>query len=185
MEDSQIIDLYFRREEQAIAETKAKYGRLCLKIAKNILSDEEDAKECLNTVLYTAWKKIPPATPEKFGAWLGKVVRNTALSLYRKSHAEKRYSGIELLLEELSEIIPDSSNVETQSDERELSKTISNWLLTLKQNDRAVFVRRYWLGISLKDLAAEQGINPNKLAQKMLKLRRSLKEYLQKEGVII
>ncbi len=185
MEDSQIIDLYFRRDEQAIAETKAKYGMLCLKMAKNILSDEDDAKECLNTVLYTAWKKIPPAKPEKFGAWLGRVVRNTALSLYRKNHAEKRYGGIKMLLEELSEVIPDSSNVEIQSDERELSKTISSWLLTLKQNDRAVFVRRYWLGISLKDLAEEQGITPNKLAQKMLKLRKSLKEYLQKEGVTI
>ena len=84
MEDTEIIELFFRRDQQAITETKEKYGAFCLKMAKNISGTEEDAQECLNTVLYTAWEKIPPARPEKLGAWLGRVVRNTALSLYRR-----------------------------------------------------------------------------------------------------
>lgn len=185
MEDKQIIELYFRRDESAIIETKEKYGSFCFKIANNILGIEEDAQECLNTVLYNAWKKIPPAKPEKLGAWLGKTVRNTALSLYRKNHAVKRYCGINLLLEELAEIIPDRKTVEYEADEMELSKVLNDWLHSLKQIDRVMFVRRYWQGIPLKELAKEQNISPNKLAQKMFKLRNSLKEYLIKEGINI
>lgn len=183
MEDTEIIELFFRRDQQAITETKEKYGAFCLKMAKNISGTEEDAQECLNTVLYTAWEKIPPARPEKLGAWLGRVVRNTALSLYRKNHAEKRYCGIPQLLEELSEMIPDSRTVESETDEKVLSEVINNWLLSLNKADRILFVRRYWHGIPLKELARERKISPNKLAQEMLKLRNSLKDYLKKEGV--
>ena len=45
MEDSLIVDLYFERNEQAIAETQNKYGRLCTKIAAGILKRYEDAEE--------------------------------------------------------------------------------------------------------------------------------------------
>ena len=101
MEDAQIIDLYFQRDESAITQTAAKYGIFCHKLARNILSVEEDAEECVNDTYLQAWNAIPPLRPDKLGAWLGRVVRNIAINMWNKNHRKKRYSGMELLLAEL------------------------------------------------------------------------------------
>ena len=103
MEDDQIVRLFCQRDEAAIAETEDKYGSFCLGIATRLLSDSEDARECVNEALYQAWSRIPPQRPEKLGPWLGRVVRNTAVSLWRRNHRQKRYN---LALSELEDCIP-------------------------------------------------------------------------------
>lgn len=183
MEDSKIIDLYWQRNETAIAETEKKYGTFCYRIAKNILSVNEDAEECVNDTYHQAWRAIPPQRPSKLGAWLGKVVRNLALGLWNKNHTLKRYAGMTELLSELEECIPAPQTVEREIEEKELSGYIGSWLRSLKQEDRILFVRRYWNGEPLKSLAKEQGILPAKLAQRMYRLRGNLKAALEKEGV--
>ena len=185
MEDAQIIDLYWQRDEAAITETAQKYGTLCRSIAKNILTVREDAEECVNDTYHQAWNAIPPHRPERLGAWLGKVVRNLALSRWEHDHAQKRYSGMTALLSELEECVPAPKTVEGELEDKELSRLISAWLRTLEREDRVVFVRRYWYGTALQDLAVERGVSPGKLAQKMFRLRRSLRNALEKEGVVL
>lgn len=182
MEDAQIIDLYWRREEAAIAETERKYGAFCYGIAFHILSIQEDAKECINDTWYQAWKSIPPKRPEKLGAWLGKVVRNLAINRWHKSHTQKRYAGITEILHELEDCIPSPQTIEHEMEEKELSEFINTWLLSLNREDRILFVRRYWNGIPLGDLAKECKVAPGKLAQRMFRLRNSLRTALEKEG---
>ena len=96
MEDRKIIELYFKRNERAIEETQHKYGAYCFQIARNILSAQEDAEECVNDVWHITWNKIPPTIPISFKAFLGKLVRDISLSRYRANHAKKRYQGLEL-----------------------------------------------------------------------------------------
>lgn len=182
MEDSRIIDLFFQRSGDAVAALSGKYANYCYTIAYNILSSAEDAEECVNDALHQAWNAIPPQRPDRLGAWLGKVTRNLALNLWSKNHAQKRYAGMEALLSELEDCIPAPGGVERELEDKELSAVIDGWLRNLGREDRVLFLRRYWYGVELQELAEERGTSPNRLAQKMFRLRRSLKQTLEKEG---
>lgn len=182
MEDAEILDLYFARDESAISETAAKYGRLCRSVALNILSVEADADECVNDAYLRAWNAIPPERPERLGVWLGRVVRNLAYDVWKKNHRLKRDAGLETLLEELAECVPSPDTVERRLEERELSAAIDAWLASLPAEDRVLFVRRYWFGEAVKDLAHMAGVPAAGMAKRMLRLRRSLRSTLEKEG---
>lgn len=182
MEDSQIVELYWRRDEAAIGETERKYGALCRGVARNILGTDEDAEECVNDALHQAWNAIPPQRPDRLGAWLGRVTRNLALNLWSKNRARKRYAGMTALLDELADCVPAPVSVERELEGQELSAAIDRWLRSLPRGDRVLFLRRYWYGVELRELAAERGVSPNRLAQKMFRLRQSLKNALEKEG---
>jgi len=185
MEDSEIVELYRRRDEAAIRETERKYGALCRSVARNILGREQDAEECVNDALHQAWNAIPPQCPDRLGAWLGKVTRNLALNLWKRDHTQKRYGGMAELLCELEECVPAPATVEGELEGRELSAAIDRWLRSLSREDRTLFLRRYWYGMELRELAAERGVSANRLAQKMLRLRRSLRKTLEKEGFTV
>ena len=185
MDDARIIDLYWQRSEDAIEETRKKYGSFCYGIARNILSSHEDAEECVSDTWQRAWDSIPPQRPEFLRAWLGKVVRNLAINLWNQNHAQKRGAGVTALLGELEDCVPSQKSVEQAMEATELSEYISDWLMTLDREDRILFVRRYWNGISLKELAKERGIPPGKLAQRMFRLRTQLRTALEKEDVVL
>ena len=184
-EDREIINLFFERDERAIAEAGDKYGGMCRAVAYGILGSEGDAEECLNDAMLKAWQNIPPERPDSLGAWLGRVTRNVALSLWRKNTSRKRSGGVRVLLEELEDCLPSPENVETAVEARELSDIISRWLRTLGKTDRDLFVRRYWYCVPLKTLAAEAGISPSKLAGRMFALRAMLRRELEKEGITV
>ena len=183
MNDNDIIALYWARDERAISETDNRYGRLCRSIALNILSVNEDAEECVNDAYNKVWNVIPPQRPKQFRAWLGKIVRNIAINMWNRNRASKRYNGIQTMLSELEDCIPAAKNVDDEIDSIELGRVISAWLRTLPDNDRMLFVIRYWNGVPLKDIAKRYGIEPNKLAQKMFRLRAGLKAALEKEDI--
>ena len=117
MEDLEIIGLYFKRDETAIDETAAKYGAFCHSIALNILAIDADAEECVNDTYLRTWNSIPPQKPDKLGSWLGRVVRNIAYDLWKKNHRQKRYAGMEQLLNELEDCIPSPATVECEIEE--------------------------------------------------------------------
>lgn len=183
MNDSDIIKLYWERNEHALAETSEKYGHFCYQIAYDILSIREDSEECVNDTWYQTWNSIPPNLPFSLRAYLGKITRNLSLNLWKKNHAQKRYSGMDVILDELSECIPSSALVEQTIVAKELTALINTWLKSLKKNDRILFVRRYWLGKPVKELAEECGISEKSMALKLFRLRAGLKKVLEKEGV--
>lgn len=185
MEDLKIIQLYWSRDESAIVETKNKYGNLLHSIALNILSNRQDSEECINDTYNRAWNTMPPEKPKYLPAYLGRIVRNISINLWHKNRAQKRYDGMDLFLSELEEVIPDFYSIDKEMENKDLANTIKAWLYTLSQDDRLLFVRRYWFGDSLKKLADESGTNPNKLAGHMYRLRLSLKNALEKEEVFL
>ena len=48
IDDKKIIELYFERNQQAIKKTDIEYGKLCHKIAYNVLNNRQDSEECVN-----------------------------------------------------------------------------------------------------------------------------------------
>ena len=184
MEDAKIIELYNARNEFAITETERKFGKMLFAIAMNILSSHEDSEETVNDTYEKAWNSIPPQMPNSLGAWLGKITRNISISRWRKNKARKR-SGIEIMLSELEECIPSKADIETESETKEIIAALNSWLATLKKEERMIFIRRYWYGDEVAELAKKSDIPPKKLSSKMFRLRKSLKEYLEKEGIAI
>lgn len=183
MDDLAIVELYHRRSERAIAESDKKYGGLCRSIALRLLGVREDAEECVNDTWHAAWNKMPPERPRALGAFLGRITRNLSISRWRRDHAQKRYEGMEVLLSELEDCVPAPGSVEEAVDRAQLSAAISAWLEGLTEVDRRLFLRRYWYGDGVKELAAAAGMGANALAQRLLRLRRGLQAFLETEGV--
>ena len=185
MEDAQIIELYFARKESAIAETDIKYGRYCLTVANNILRNAEDSDECKNDTYMKTWNAIPPKKPDNFRAFLGKIARNLALDMYEKLHRKKRdINSTEAILDELAECIPDpNSDIEKISEDSELRNAINAFLGTLSEDNRKIFVRRYWYAGSVEDIAADYVFGKSKVKMSLSRTREKLKEYLESEGI--
>ena len=185
MEDAHIIGLYWARDEEAIPASDAKYGGLCRALSRNILGSPEDAEECVNDTWHRAWNAMPPQRPGCLRAFFAALTRNLSLDRWRERRAEKRGGGLEVLLSELEDCLPAAGGVEEEVEAGELAWAIDRWLDGLDRPDRTAFLRRYWYGVPLQELAAERGEPPAKLAQRMLRLRRGLKKTLEQEGFVV
>ena len=184
MDDSRILELYWAREQSAIAETEAKYGKYLNRIAFNILYSDEDAEECVNDTYVRAWDAMPPSRPDRLSAFLGKITRNIALDRYDARRAEKRSGNTELALDELGECIPDTA-VGELSDEIALRDAINGFLRSLPARTRIIFLRRYFYVCSISDIAQSLGMSESNVKVTLLRTRKRLKEHLEKEGIII
>ena len=182
MEDADIIELYWQREERAIEETARKYGTYCRNIAYNILQVHEDAEECVNDGYQRCWESIPPERPGRFRAWLGTLVRNLSINRWKRGRAARRGGSFSLLLEELGDCLPAPVDTEQAAELRELGRQINCWLSKLGEDERRLFLRRYWYGDSITDLAESLGMSGNGLRQKLFRLRRRLRAFLEEEG---
>lgn len=185
MEDSRIIELFFSRSEQAISELAYKYGKVCRKIAVNILNNVEDAEECVNDAYLGAWNSIPPQKPNPLVTYICKITRNVALKKYRYNTAKRRNGYYDISLSELEECIPSARQDTASCTGEELTKVIENFLNTLDKKSRVMFVKRYWYAESVKEIAEEFGVTENSISVKLLRIREKLRKYLIREGVIL
>ena len=185
MEDGQIVELYWQREEDAIRVTEQKYGGFCRRLSMNILHSFQDSEECVNDAYGRCWDTMPPQRPGSLRAYLGAILRNLSISRYRAAHAQKRFGGAEVLLSELADCVPSPDNVQRIVEAEELGELIARWLRKLEREDRTLFVRRYWNGDGVKELAGELGVRPNALTKRLLRLREALRRELEREGVAV
>ena len=182
MEDQHIVELFFQRDEQALAITQQKYGKLCHSVALNILGNPEDTEECVNDTYLQAWNAIPPERPALLGAYLCRIARNLAINRYRADRREKRGAGeASLALDELSECVADASAPFT--DEIALRDAINAFLRTLPDLVRNVFVQRYWYVRPIADIAKEFGMTESRVKMMLHRTRNRLREHLTKEGI--
>lgn len=183
MEDNQIIQLFFERDEEAIKETKIKYGAYCMSIARNILHNQEDCEECLNDTLFRAWKLIPPEKPRYFNLFLAKIIRNLAFDTYRKKHAEKRgFNEIPVVLDELAECISNHETSESIFHEKQVKELMNQFLRELPKKERNIFIRRYFFVESIPSIAERYCVSENTVYIILSRKRTELKEYLKKGG---
>lgn len=182
MEDSKIIGLFFERSETAITQLTEKYGKLCKKIAMNILKDPEDAEEAFNDALLGIWKSIPPNRPDSLIAYVCRVVRNQALKRYEYNTAAKRNSYYDTALEELEECLSAPSDVEKEIEARQLEADIDQFLGLLKQEDRVIFMRRYYFSDPYTDIALLTGMTEKNVSVRLTRIRSRLRDFLKERG---
>lgn len=186
MEDEQILDLYFSRNEQAIEETDRKYGGYCFSLANSILQNQQDAEETVSDTYLKAWNAIPPKRPAVLKMFLAKITRNLAFSRWRNFSAQKRGRGeMPLVLEELEDCIPSQANVEDNLDARELTRAVQMFLNTLPIRERDIFLRRYFFVEESTVIAKRYGMKPATILRTLSRTRGKLKTYLTQEGYAI
>ncbi len=182
MQDNEIVELYWARNEDAISQTNIRYGSYCRKIAMNIVANNEDSEECVNDTYMSAWNSMPEERPKLLAPFLAAITRNHALDMYRKSHSQKRGAGeVSLALDELLDIAA-GPTTEEMADLSMLSAHINTFLEGLEATGRRIFVRRYFYVDPLTEIAKAYGMSESGVKSQLFRTRQKLKEFLEKEG---
>ena len=185
MEDNQIIELYWQRDEGAISESSRKYGSYCQSIAFNILQNNEDSEECVNDTWLKAWDSMPPHKPDCLRLFLAKITRNLSFNRYNANKAKKRGGGeMTLVLDELAECISNETDPEEAIINKELNEYIIRFVHTLPERERNIFVRRYFFVDTVKSISKRYGLSENYVSVTLNRTRKMLKKKLKKEGYI-
>ena len=180
MEDHQIIELYFARDELAIEETAKRYGGVCMQVSMDILRDRMDAEECVSDTWLKTWHSIPPQRPTILKAFLCRITRNLSINRLRERKAKRRDRDMTLSLEELEGVL---SIPEDKSEG--LSELISEFLRSLDREDRLLFMGRYWHGQSVKELADRMGLSANAATVRLHRIREELRDFLTERGITV
>ena len=182
MEDQQIIGLLFQRSEWAISALQHKFGGLCRSIVSRILTDSRDVEECISDTYLRVWNSIPPQCPSRLDTYLARIARNLALDRYDYNTASMRNTGLTLAYEELAMCLPSR---EKESDGLEFRSFINRFLRSLPATTRAMFIRRYWYGESIGEIAAAFAYSEEKVKSSLFRTRKKLREAMMKEGIYL
>ena len=183
MDDKEIIKLYNERNEQAISASDKVYGKYCYSIAYRIVDNESDAKEIVNDTYLKAWNTIPPQSPDSLRGYLGMLARSIAIDRLRYYRSDKRGGvRVDAVIMELSECAGNSYGGDIV-DKMALGKALNSFLKSLKERNRNIFIRRYWYVDSVSEIAVRFSLSENAVKAILLRARRSLEKYLEKEGV--
>ena len=184
MEDEKIVDLYWRRDENAIRETAGKYGGYCRTVAWHILEDEQDAEECVSDTWMRAWNSMPTNRPRLLAPYLGKLTRWISLSRLRERKSLKRGGGeLPLVLDELAEVVPSGEDVEKRLEMKELAQAVRAFLGRIDETQAQVFLSRYWYIASVAEIAGKFGFTESKVTAMLHRTRTALRRYLKEEGL--
>ena len=171
IDDEKIIELFFKRDQQAIRELDIKYGKICHNLSYNIVNSRQDAEECVNDAYLGAWNAIPPVHPNPLLSYIVKIVRNISLKIYWKKEAAKRSSHYTIALEEI--------------EARELARIIEAFLDTLTEKQRIIFMRRYAYADTYADIAKRVGISEKNVSVRLTLIRQKMKQYLIEQEVFV
>ena len=185
MDDQKIIELFFARREQAIDELNQKHGKALNKVAYNILSNLQDAEECVSDGYLAVWNNIPPARPNPLLTYVCKIVRNISLKRYFTNTAQKRNSNLSVAFDEIAAVIPSNNSVEDTVETKELAKIIDSFLTDLTLQNRVIFVRRYWFCDAIGDISKRTGLSPKAVSVRLVRIRQKLKQNLEENGVYL
>ena len=183
MDDREILKQFEKRSETAIEACMEKYGRILSRIAFNVLGSEQDAEECVNDALLRVWNSVPPEVPADLAAYLCRITRNLSIDRLRANKALRRGGEILQAETELLECLPARDDVEQELEEKEFTTLLDRFLEGLKPEARKLFVRRYWYLDSVRQIAKDLGVGESKVKMSLLRSRRALREFLQKEGI--
>lgn len=183
MEDEKIIQLFWDRDQAAIAESDRKYGNYCYTVANRILGCREDSLECVNDTWHKAWRAIPPEKPAKLQAFFARITRNLALDRYGYYNAQKRNVRLETVMDEYWQCVPNGEM--PLIDKMILKDLINRFLGTLDKKTRIIFLRRYWYACSVREIARSMGLSEGNVSVILHRTRNDFRLYLQKEGISV
>ena len=182
MEDLQIIDLLFRRSEVAITVLQQQFGGLCRSIISNILPDSRDVEECTSDTYLRVWNSIPPQHPTRLDSYVARIARNVALDRYDYNTASMRHTALTLAYEELAPYLPSHTQ---ETDNADFRSFINRFLRGLPKATRMMFIRRYWYGESLAQIAKAFECSEEKVKSTLFRTRNKMRQTMMKEDIYL
>ena len=182
MEDREIVELFWARDEGAIPAAQERYGARLTALTERLLGSSQDAEECVNDTWLRAWRAIPPERPENLFAYLVRVCRNLALDRLDRRSARKRAG--EVLTGELETCVP-AALAGWEADPEGLGELLTAFLRDLPAEERRVFLLRYWFGDPIREIARRTGWGESRVKVTLLRTRRKLRDYLEREGISV
>ncbi len=184
--DEQIVELYWNRDEKAICETEAKYGKMLFAIAYNILRDKPDSEECQNDTYLCVWKRIPPIRPNVFSAFISKIMRDIAINKYKEKASKKRIpSALTVAIDDLCDFLHSGDTPESECTAKELGRLISDYVRGLSERQRFIFLERYYFCSTIENIAEELGVGLATVHREIEKIKQGLKAHLERNGVYV
>ena len=180
--DEAIIALFWDRDETAIKKTDFKYKNYLYSIAYNIVHSRPDCEECLNDTYLAAWNTMPPSKPKSLKAYLTTIMRRIAINRY---HSNLRKSQMTVSLCELEDCLSNDERIDAKLDAKELGNSISNFIRSLPQRRRYIFMSRYYAAEPIKIIAKELGLSSSMVNKELAAIRIALRERLESEGYIL
>ena len=185
MEDQQIIDLLFARDEQGLVHTEEKYDSLYRSILRQALKDPLDIDEGANDVLLGIWNSIPPNSPSHFPSYICRIARRIGINRFKFNTRKKRNNQCDLALSELEHCIPSRDTVDAHTDGKLIGQVLDAFLKELDPKTRVLFIRRYFYLESLQDMAKRYNVSTNFISVRLHRARNALRDRLQKEGIVL
>lgn len=185
MKDSQIVKLFFDRDEHALDLVEAQYGNVIHSISLNTLGNEQDAEECINDTYMALWHSIPPASPDSLYAFVCKVARNVSFNRLRYNSASRRRSENTVCLDDVADFLPDGKLIDDELEEDELSRLLNSWLESLDTERRYIFMRKYWYMDSAETIGRALGISASAVYLRIGRMKKQLYRYLKERGVTL
>lgn len=186
LEDEQIIDLYWHRNEFAIKETHIKYGKFLFKIAHNILNDSCDCQDCQNDTYLGIWNAIPPTRPVVFSAFIAKIMRCIAINRYKEKRTKKNIaSEFTVSMEELYDTLHSPENAESILEAQEIGRLISEYVKGLSKQKRYIFIGRFYMADSVEEIAQELNLSSSSVYKALERMKIGLRKHLEINGAII
>ncbi len=185
MEDRQIIELLFARDEQGLKFTEQKYDALYRSVLRQALTDPLDIDECANDVLMGIWNSIPPHYPSHFPSYICRLARRIGINKFKFNTRQKRNTECNILLSELEGCIPSPDRLVQRQEAAELNEILNRFLLELDPKTRVLFIRRYFYLESVKDLAQRFDVSSTYVSVRLHRARVVLRTILEKEGVAL
>ena len=182
MNDNEIIASLTSRDQNGLSELQSKYGAKLTGIARGILGNGQDAEECVNDAYLSVWNNVPPDKPQSLFAYVSKIVRNTALTKLRDGSAKKRRAEITVCIDELEDVLPSGDDVSQRIEAAELSALIKNFLRSCDEDERDIFILRYYGFMRVADIAKKYGFTQSRVKMSLKRYRDRLSEYLERNG---
>ena len=183
MNDHELLELYFKRDERAIPATAEICGAYCYRLAYGLLENRQDAEECVNDALMRAWNAIPPARPGNLRAYLARTTRRLALDRLEQRSRRQRVEA-DAVTEELAEVLPSNADTAGEAEVRELGKAVNEFIRRLPEREGSIFIMRCFHAESVKSIARRFGVSERYAANILSRTRKKLKKFLVKEGYI-
>ena len=183
LDDAEIVELYWQRDQAAIAATDAKYKRHLMAVAYNVVHDLQDCEECLNDTYMGAWNAIPPARPTALRAFLTTIMRRIAVNRYYSNQRAGRIPGeMTVALSEIEAFTDDGTSMDAELDAMHLGQAISRYLRTLNVRQRYIFMSRYYVANTVDSIARSLHVSRSTVNKQLALMREGLKRALEREG---
>jgi RNA polymerase sigma factor (sigma-70 family) len=185
MEDENIVDLLYDHNEQGLIFTKEKYNLLLENLSFGIVRNRDDSEECVNDSYLKLWDTIPPYKPSFLRSFLCKITRQISIDKYRFNNRKTRNINKQVSLSDLDYEICGSSNVEDKLNEETLMNIINDFINNLDIESQTLFVNKYFLFKTSKEISEMFSINENYIDVKLYRIRKKLLKHLESEGYLL